>query len=298
MPRVAPWPWWQQPTGTDAYRIRELLRAILDLHAYYGDSATWLWRGQANAAHPLKPAIHTRIEINGDTVDDREVVQRTTEILNSARSAHLDDHEGISLPDLPLLALLQHHGAATPLLDVSLDPLVALYMAVVSPSQADDHEPGVLFAIRKPEDPLPADLVRPFDTRSFEQVYTGLPDTSVVFYTAPDVSERLRIQRGYFLLAKVRSGDPRVSVPLSHDTGPPGTTWLHERMARRGRSGKLHVPLCDIGTFRIPPQFKPSLREWLETRTGLTADFVYPTAWHQPYLEAFARSHGRLSRYR
>lgn len=37
------------------------------------------------------------------------------------------------LPDLALLALLQHHRAATPLMDVTLDPIVGLYMSVVGP---------------------------------------------------------------------------------------------------------------------------------------------------------------------
>ena len=53
----------------------------------------------------------------------------------------------------------------------------------------------------------------------------------------------------------------------------------------------------DVAVFRIASQFKRRLRDWLEARSGLKADFIYPTPWHQPHLERFAASHGRLSSF-
>lgn len=132
MTSKAPWPWWHKGTGKDDHRERELLRAIWDLHAV--SSTVWLWRGQANTSHDITPGIHTRVKAAG-LLDDAAVVTRTTELLKTVRETRLDAHEGVRLTDLPLLALIQHHGAATPLLDVSLDPLVALYMAVVTGRQ-------------------------------------------------------------------------------------------------------------------------------------------------------------------
>jgi len=124
-------------------------------------------------------------------LDDDIVKSITKTLILSARRASLDMHEGTTLPELALLALLQHHGAATPLLDVSLDPVVGLYMSVVSPSTKDDDEDGALFAIRKP-----TTTIAPFDSRRFATVYDSLPRDRVIFYSAPDISERLRIQRG------------------------------------------------------------------------------------------------------
>jgi hypothetical protein len=138
------WPWWHQQTGPNAFRIRELLRGVWDLHAMYGADEPWLWRGQANAAYALEPAIHTRVRAH-DTLNDDTVTRYTGGLLRAARLATLDDHEGTTLPDLALLALLQHHGAATPLLDVSLDPLVGLYMATVSPNPNDAEKDGAPF---------------------------------------------------------------------------------------------------------------------------------------------------------
>ena len=61
------WAWWHQGGGPDEYRVRELLRGIWDLHAMYG-AATWLWRGQPNAAHDITPAVHSRV--SGSGLDD------------------------------------------------------------------------------------------------------------------------------------------------------------------------------------------------------------------------------------
>ncbi len=282
-------PWWHQQTGPDAYRIRELLRAIWDLHALYGQS-TWLWRGQPNAKHDLTPAVHTRVLAGGLT--DERVADCTDDLIEAARAAKLDLHEGACLPDLALLAMLQHHGAATPLLDVSLDPLVGLYMAVVSPNPDDDAKDGVLFAIRRPATTLPA-----FTSTEFATLYAALPVDAAVMYSAPDVSERLRIQRGHFLLANVHNGF-RTSVPLTIEN-PAGlnaltSAWIYTLMAARGNQGQPAVT-TDVGVFRVTAKFKGELRKWLEARSGLTPAFVLPTAWHRPHLDAFCAAHGRTT---
>ena len=296
MARTAEWPWYQAYTGPDDYRMRELLRAVLDLHGYFGDQDEWVWRGQASAKYCLSPAVHTRITTARLALDDAAVVNTTNRLLCEARTARIDTHEGVALPDLALLSVLQHHGAATPLLDVSLDPLVALYMAVVSPTAEHSRHDGVLFALKRPRDESPDLAIRPFDNRSFESVYDSLPRDKAVFYTAPDVSERLRIQRGHFLLARHSTESRRVTIPLTVETCRVSDTWLAKRMDQRGKSGKPVPATTDIATFRVPWKFKPRLQQWLEERTGLTSGFVYPTPWHQPHLEMWAKSQSRVSR--
>lgn len=293
MARSAPWPWWKPKPGPDDYQIRELLRAVLDLHGYFGDRETWLWRGQANSSYLLSPGVHTRVKTSGLPLTDENVKLTTRRLLDSTRASRLDVHEGAALPDFALLAQLQHHGAATPLLDVSLDPLIALYMAVVSPDgQGDDYD-GVVFAIKKPEQP-PAPEIESFDTRAFEDIYDALPHEGAVFYRAPDVSDRLRIQRGYFLVSRVDHQYPKVTIQLSVDATMQGA-WINKRMDARGTKGPQPPSTSDVAVFRVPKKFKMQLQKWLEERTGLSKDFVYPTVWHQPHHETFARSQGRRS---
>lgn len=288
---MAKWAWWHKRTGPDDYRIRELLRAVWDLHAMYGADDPWLWRGQANSSFNLEPGLHTRIKRHG-ALDDAAVINFTDELLKAARSAKLDHHEGARLPDMALLALLQHHGAATPLLDVTLDPMVGLYMAVVSPENLDDDKDGALFAIRRPKE-----SIDDFDSRPFTNIYEELADR-IVLYSAPDVSERLRIQRGHFLVGAVADTDPRVTIPLTLEPqSPVDNSWIWRRMKSRRISGTVPPAATDIAVFRITAKFKPALRKWLEARSGLTADFIYPTPWHQPHLDRFAASHGRVANF-
>jgi hypothetical protein len=288
---VARWPWWHQGSGPNDYRVRELLRAIWDLHAMYGVDEPWLWRGQANASFSLEPGMHTRVRNNSE-LNDEQVIDFTKGLIKAARGAELDRHEETKLPDMALLALLQHHRAATPLMDVTLDPMVGLYMSVVSPNPDDDKKDGVLFAIRRP-----TVEISDFDSRSFAEVYTNLGGGGAM-YTAPDVSERLRIQRGHFLLGPVSGDDERVTIPLSLDPASlRKEAWIWKRMDKRGESGKVPAAASDVAVFRIASQFKSRLRNWLEARSGLKADFIYPTPWHQPHLERFAASHGRLSSF-
>jgi hypothetical protein len=288
---MADWAWWHQRTGPDDYRIRELLRAVWDLHAMYGVDAPWLWRGQANAGFNLEPGMHTRVTKHGE-LDDQHVVHFTNDLIKVAREARLDRHEGTRLPDMSLLALLQHHRAATPLLDVTLDPILGLYMAVVSPDPEDDEHDGVLFAIRRPKR-----SITDFDSRSFTEIYESI-NNKVVRYSAPNVSERLSIQRGQFLLGPVSLADSRVTIPLSIDPRSPiEQSWIWKRMRNRGGKGPVPPATKDVAAFRITAKFKRELRRWLEDRSGLTADFIYPTTWHQPHLERFAAGHGRGSHF-
>lgn len=253
----------------------------------YGADDPWLWRGQANGAYGLEPAVHTRIRAHESLTDDA-VERYTVSLIEAARHAALDRQEDTILPDMALLALLQHHGAATPLLDVSLDPMVGLYMATVSPNLDDQKLDGALFAIRRP-----AVTIADFDSRSFKTIYDAMGHDETAFYSAPDVSERLRIQRGHFLMGRVSTTDSRVGIPVEIETGVAANTWIWKRMGSRRTTAPPTKATSDIAVFRVTWRFKERIRTWLEARSGLTPDFVYPTAWHQPHLDRFAASHGR-----
>lgn len=161
-------------------------------------------------------------------------------------------------------------------------------MAVVSPSPADADKDGVLFAVRRPQATLMA-----FDSGDFGEINDNLPADAPVLYTAPDVSERLRIQRGHFLLARIADGF-RTTLPLAIENPGQGLTnaWMYKLMGARGVQGQPAVT-SDVAAFRVTAKFKTALRGWLEARSGLTPAFVLPTAWHRPHLDAFCSAHGR-----
>lgn len=239
--------------------------------------------------------MHTRVLSGPKSGHDEATVARaTTQLLERARAAQLDQIEGARLPDLALLAHLQHHGAATPLLDVSVDPLIALWMiAFASPAEpaAHDGKNGYLFGIRQPES---GRWLLPFDSRSYLDISASLAaDPAPCWYHAPDVSERLRIQRGSFLLGGLDTADPgdrTISIDADDDSEP---NWLKRML---DKIGKRNAVKSQTDAFVIPVRgaSKRYLRELLTTRCGLDIATVYPTPWHRPFVEDFGSSYSRL----
>lgn len=270
------------PTGDLATRQRTLLEDIWRLHVAFKDEQ-WLWRGHWCSNWDLEAGIISRAPHRADRIPT------LISLLTACRKINLSSHDDIELPDLALLARLQHQGAATALLDVTTDPTVALFMACsVPPSgefgccllhQSGAKTPdGLLVAIRKP-----AETLEPFDPREMSAVMSGIG--SVTYYQPPPIDHRLRIQRGSFLLYRV---DQREDLGLE----------ITDRLTLKDRFRRdLGRPpaLKDVCVFRVQGELKFSLRELLAARAGLSRGIIYPTAFDRPHLEQFAANHGRNS---
>lgn len=287
-----------QPTSTNAeLKAREVLSAAMWLHTTFKNHV-WLWRGQARGDLGVEPGMHTRV-LNSSVVAHNEEASAnaTTRLLRAARKMRLDRQDGNRLPDLALLANLQHHGAATPLLDVSTDPLIALWMvAFASASDPDalDDMPGSLFGIKRPPkerwiDPLDA---RPFNAQSSPNI-SGMLADQVWWYRAPDVTERLRIQRGSFLVGPLaRPADrPNTTLPLELAAGR--TNAISNRLQKRGEASNATIGMVEIFRVVVPGASKVYLRRLLEDRSGLSIETIYPTPWHRPFIAQFASTYGR-----
>ena len=286
-----------RPRSTNAEQAaRDLISAAMFLHTTFKDEV-WLWRGQADHRYGLEPGLHTRVKRTGGIPNSEgEVVEAAAYLISKARDADIDRVNGTRLPDLALLAHLQHYGAATPLLDVSVDPLVALWMvAFASPTAVDalDKRAGSLYAIKRPPldrvlNPLDA---RPYTSNDEASISAALGD-SVWWYRAPEITERLRIQRGSFLIG------PLVAPDSSETTLPLVTTssngnWLEKRLSRRGQPSNTTRSTTDVAIFRVQGAVKRFLREILENRSGLNISTIYPTPWERPFIEEFATGYSR-----
>lgn len=324
--------------GNAATQIRQTTQTIAAIQYLDPEGQIpWLWRGQADSGHALSPAIHTAIIRNSHPLCDEVVLWSTERLITRARSLRLDRHEGTRLPDMALLARLQHYGVATPLLDVTVDPVVALYMTAVNADRSTAERPGRVFglphAVNVPylhagEDRAQRTIAEshgqldPYDDRSFADVYVRAiayaesPDAScggcdpregvpLLFYAAPHVTERLGIQRGYFLLGSVsehlQEVPEKVKEPHSTLRGVRfDDGWIGafvQAVGKVGRPSKTARPR-DLGAVVCIDvrgmSTKHRLREWIEPRSGLIPEVVYPPAWHEPHLEAWARRNGRF----
>jgi FRG domain len=91
------------------------------------------WRGQADVDWPLHSGAYRRIKAQSrewlpgarDTPDEELMVEYETRLLQQARLAGHGYAGGRSLSDLELMGLLQHHGAATRLLDFTENAFIA-----------------------------------------------------------------------------------------------------------------------------------------------------------------------------
>lgn len=147
-------------------------------------SDKFLFRGQLRATWPLLPKI-ARI-MNGDCTVDKE-----QEILNTfiKNSYPLINNKPASI--LGWLAIAQHHGLPTRLLDWSLNPLVALWFAVSGNTPTNEY--AIVWVYKPPED-----TVINLKNNSEEPNPFKIDRTYVYFPRHEDL--RIRAQTGVFTI--------------------------------------------------------------------------------------------------
>ncbi|MEU4041144.1 FRG domain-containing protein [Streptomyces antibioticus] len=240
------------------------------------------YRGQPNAAYGISSSLY---RLCHQTMGERV----TEELMHRAEQAILKEMKtqglGRLMKDGELLAVLQHHGIPTRLIDVSERPREALFFAV----DRDDDIPGRLFIIRlKPgsEGQHRIDL-RANDALEWEGTKRGTKQARGEWTTRVAVDEsnpldpRMRAQRGRFLVGgliasypgmemnrpggKRVSADDRASITTLSISFPLQSTELSKNWPATGWS------------IRIPASWKRPLRELLaETDPPITTDSMYP----------------------
>ena len=101
-----------------------------------GSDKHWVFRGQANADWSLKSSLERMIDYGED---DRISADYEEQIREKERASVAEFRRELSKEsdyrthkDIDLLALMQHYGSKTRLIDFTKSPLIALYMAVDS----------------------------------------------------------------------------------------------------------------------------------------------------------------------
>ena len=127
--------------NTSVSEITQLLSDEIEplLWPYIGDPrGQWVFRGHSNTAHSLTPSVGRTSQ------QDHEKYEKSlfTMFRREARE-YVDPPPS----DWEWLALAQHHGLPTRLLDWSTNPLVALYFAE---EKCDDCD-GTYYALKAPK---------------------------------------------------------------------------------------------------------------------------------------------------
>lgn len=150
----------------------------------------WMYRGVKKYEYTLKPSIGRLLE------EPNKVFQNKKELFNFEESAFNEFSINVynelrENNQFILLAVAQHHGLKTRLLDWTFSSLVALFFAVEDENSFDSD--GALYAFQSQ-----------FAFNDFENIQSpfdeNLNDFHFIF--APDLTPRIKAQHGVFQLFK------------------------------------------------------------------------------------------------
>lgn len=231
--------------------ISSLMSTIVDVAAR-DTTRRYVWRGQGDASWGLAPSLYRRIvRFLGGTPTEKVLQELETDLM--ASSMGLDYFDGKSHPST--YALLQHHGAATRFLDVTRDPMIALWFAIENEGLECD---GALIGI----DVTDAKFVNAGQRPAYRDVIDDRAPGVLVVYEPPWKDDRVKAQRALFICSVLDgSQTPAIAYQLSH--------------VRKFATVVV-----------IPHSLKGDLRQFLDANYGLHPESMFPD------LDGFAASRG------
>lgn len=232
----------------------------------------YVWRGCTDRSLRLRSSLlqHLVVDESEPLPTELEMRQHELAVLRGARQWGL----GPLASDLALLAELQQHGAPTRLIDVTDNPLTALWMAC-----AGGEEAGVLVAVDVTDAPV-YDTVdahqRPSEW-SLRHALAVSAKTRSPFLVAPTVrSARMQAQEGLFLSGVVprEPALPGVDGLPLRGGQPPGQKALASLLAEGERAAgrPRRLPFCAVV---IPASVKKKVVQQL-TAVNRRRSTVYP----------------------
>ncbi len=256
--------------------VRAMFERIANLHP----TRVLVWRGQANADHGLSSSLFRKAlsAYQMRELTERLLTELEAEVLRFAQQSGL----GRGMTYLELLRALQHYQMPTRLIDVSRDPLSALWFASNELARKD----GRLFLFAVPDGAVRAD-----DPNLHMLPWEGIPlgnwTNRVLLLTAPASNPRMAAQNGASLvggLARNYAGKQRM---MRDRTGQ----WRYVPAEQIHEISEIFVrfplQLTDARilrwkpdetfavTWRIPATLKPTVLRFLGM-LGIRSSTMYP----------------------
>ncbi|MBN3556049.1 FRG domain-containing protein [Fictibacillus nanhaiensis] len=174
------------------------------------------WRGQGDIRWPIHSGAYRRLENSGNSeIRESDIKNYEKSLLLRASHRGLDFLEGKKLSDFELLARLQHHGAATRLVDFSKNCLIALWFCITS----NPDKTGLLIGIHSSfvggnEGKIWGEIKK--DYSSFIGNITNYNHPFVI--EPPVVSPRIAAQHAVFLYSEITSESTgSLKIPTGKD---------------------------------------------------------------------------------
>ena len=278
--------WLTHGWGIQVSTPHQLFRIVSHI-ALLEQSRTYAWRGQNDASWDFSPSLYRRLVANGSKVTERMMRDAEVNLLEEARRWGLGRDLGPSATDLHMLAVLQHHGVPTRLIDVTSNPMTALWFAVEDHGTHESRRcPGVLFAIDVTKTPwyetfqhgegqTSDHLVNPLAATYKLALKTSMEDRQMfrAFPALPD--ERMKAQEGFFVGSSVPVRHVASGVLGLNPIGSaPGEEKLQKLLRTEAGQGRpASVPFCAIV---IPAAVKDKLRDPLKHTYNRRRRVLFP----------------------
>ncbi|MBS1371831.1 MAG: FRG domain-containing protein, partial [Lentisphaeria bacterium] len=182
---------------------KEKISTISELLERLGTYRTgdFIFRGQADAKWKLKSGAVRRVQGKSkwnkdDYPSSDDVLDYVQELISNARSLGLEFHGSLSeaCRELKILAELQHHGAATNLIDFSRNILIALWMVCSGEPGAD----GRIFVVDLFDENIEELEVGDADCKSVDELFR---ENKIRVWTPERFVSRIQSQASVFVIA-------------------------------------------------------------------------------------------------
>ena len=255
------------------FSVSHLLSKLSDYNRVIlenGISGTLLFRGQSDVDFGVDGSIFR----NGLLAKETALVNEL--ILQEPREF------GSHMTDFEQLVKMQHYGLPTRLLDITTNPLVALYFACAEYESKDGElilfieslqrptqkEVRLLSALAEYDGKSEGDFLDYFSRKGFGQRLERLKiqfQNKYVPVVAPKNNERIRRQNGAFLILGIDISAPDYYLKNKFDLRDTLSAYVDEGIPRY---------------LRIPAEQKASILHELDM-IGINEAFVYPELEHQ-----------------
>lgn len=288
------------PFETRIDAIEDLERAINEILIISKEGRQFAWRGQVNSDWPLHSSLYRRLKLTKDKVlPEKDIFESEGEILKRLHRWGLHNISGRGrLSVLNQLALLQHYGAPTRLIDISFNAWVGVFFAVEEKwsngQLCQEEADGRLFAIdvtdriinennkyRRWED----ELNRPWGDKT--KIDQNSWSTTAFAWKPASLDSRIFAQNGGFLFGGVPSSSAPNGKTLQFPKGPKnedGNWSIDEVRSACSIAARQHkfdsvrgaTPKNPMYTFRIRAELKKEIRNRLELMYGFKHSTIYP----------------------